>query len=398
MPDDASPPPPPCELIDNPESLLDISDLVFIDPVSTGYSRAQPEEDPSQFHGVTADVESVGEFIRLYTSRERRWKSPKYLAGESYGTTRAAKLVDHMQERHGMYFNGLVLVSTVLHFNTLHFHPDNDLPHILYLPAYTATAWYHGRLSSDLQGDGSVEALRAALAEAEEFALGDYARGLLLGSRLAGSEARALAAKLARLTGLTADFVTRCDMRIELHRFLKELRRDEGRTMGRLDSRYVGIDRDSAGEHYEFDPSMSAIMGPYSAAFNHYVRSELGYESDLPYEVLSRSVQPWNYDLAQNRYLDVAESLRQAMHKNPHLKVFVAKGLYDLATPYFATLHTFSHIGLDESLASNVTMADYPAGHMMYVHGPSLARLKADLGAFYDLSRSAQPRPSPLGD
>ncbi len=383
MPDDASIPKPPYALIDNLHSILDVTDLVFIDPVSTGYSRALPGEDPKQYHGVTADVESVGEMIRIYTTRHRRWMSPKFLAGESYGTTRAANLVQHMQQRHGMFFNGLLLISSVLHFNTLYFNPDNDLPFIVYVPAYTATAWYHGRLSEELQGDGSPEALRAALDQAEAFALGDYARALLLGTRMDDESREAVAAEYARLTGVSVDFVQRCGLRVSLHRYTKELRRDEGKTVGRLDSRYVGVDRDAAGEHYEYDPSMAAIMGPYTGTFNHYVRQELEYENDLPYEILTGNVHPWKFDVAENRYLDVAEPLRQAMHRNPHLRVFVANGLYDMATPYFATEHTFAHLGLDAGLVGNIEMAYYPAGHMMYVHEPSLERMKADLVAFF---------------
>jgi carboxypeptidase C (cathepsin A) len=383
LPDDATPAPPPFTLAENAHSILDLTDLVFIDPVSTGYSRAVPGEDPKQYHGVTPDVESVGELIRLWCTRERRWSSPKYLAGESYGTTRAANLVNHMQERHGMFFNGVVLVSSVLHFNTLQFTPDNDLPYILYVPAYTATAWYHRRLAADLQGDGSPAALRATLAKAEAFAHSDYARALLLGTRLPARERARIAARLARLIGLSREFVTRSDLRVPIGRFVKELRRAEGRTVGRLDSRYVGIDRDAAGESFEYDPSYPAIQGPYTAALNHYVRAELGYENDLPYEILTDRVHPWRFDTAENRFLDVAEPLRQALTHNPHLKVFVANGYYDLATPYFATEHTFHHLGLDPTLAGNITMTYYPAGHMMYVHEPSHAALKADLAAFY---------------
>lgn len=383
LPDDAGMARPPFELADNPHSLLDQTDLVFIDPVSTGYSRAVPGEDPKQYHGVTPDIEAVGELIRLYTTRQRRWASPKFLAGESYGTTRAANLVKHLQDRHGMYFNGVVLVSSVLHFQTIVFSADNDLPYLLYLPAYAATAWYHGRLEAGLQGDGSPAALRALLDRAEAFALGDYARALLLGTRLPAEERARVAAELARLTGVGAEFVERAGLRLRLDRFLKELRRDEGRTVGRLDSRYTGIDRDAAGESFEYDPSYAAIQGPYSAALNSYVREQLGYANDLPYEILTDRVHPWDYDTARNRYLDVAEPLRQAMSKNPHLRVFVANGYYDMATPYFATEHTFSHLGLDPSLDANIRMGHYPAGHMMYVHEPSLAALKEDLAAFY---------------
>lgn len=383
LPDDASAPVPPFTLAENQWSLLDLTDLVFIDPVSTGYSRAADEKEAQQFHGVTPDVESVGEMIRLWCTRERRWASPKYLAGESYGTTRAANLVNHLQDRHGMFVSGVALISSVLHFNTLLFSPDNDLPNILFLPSYTATAWYHGRLAADLQGDGSTTALRSALAEAEDFALGDYAAALLWGSRFPAARAGRVAARFARLTGLSRDFVTRAGLRVSIGRFVKELRRTEGRTVGRLDSRYLGRDRDAAGESFEYDPSYSAIQGPYTAALNHYVRADLGYESDLPYEILTDRVRPWRFDSAENKHLDVAEPLRQAMTKNPHLRVFVANGYYDLATPYFATEHTFHHLGLDPELAGNVTMSYYEAGHMMYIHGPSHAALKADLAAFY---------------
>ncbi len=383
MPDDATTPPPPYTVADNPHTLLDVSDLVFIDPVSTGYSRAEPGEDPKQYHGVSSDVEAVGELIRLWCTREGRWASPKLLAGESYGTTRAANLVNHLQERHGMFFNGVILVSSVLHFNTLQFTPDNDLPYLLFLPSYTATAWYHRRLAPDLQGDDSAAALQRARAEAERFALGDYARALLLGTRLPDDERERVTAQLARLTGLSEAFVARSDLRVPMGRFVKELRRDEGRTVGRLDSRFIGLDRDAAGESFEYDPSYSAIQGPYTAALNQYVRAELGFESDLPYEILTDRVRPWRFDTAENRSLDVAEPLRQAMTKNPHLKVLVANGYYDLATPYFATEHTFSHLGLGPSLAANIAMRYYAAGHMMYIHEPSHAQLKADLTSFY---------------
>ena len=251
------------------------------------------------------------------------------------------------------------------------------------MPAYTATAFYHGKLDDSLMGDGSEAALRAALDESEAFMLGDYARALLLGNRLPAHEREDIVARYARLTGLSEAFVDRANLRVSLPRFVKELRRDEALTVGRLDSRYTGRDRDAAGEHYEFDPSMPAISGAYSACLNHYVREELGFESDLIYEVLSRKVHPWKMDIAEGRYLDVAEFLRQAMTRNPHLHVFVANGYYDLATPYSATEHTFSHLGLPEELEGNVVMGYYPAGHMMYVHEPSLAKLKADLDGFF---------------
>lgn len=369
--------PPPYRLVDNDYSLLDGTDLVFIDPVSTGYSRAVPGEKPKQFHDFNKDIESVGEFIRLYTSRYQRWSSAKFLIGESYGTTRAAGLVGFLQERHGMYFNGIMLVSSILNFQSARFTPGNDLPYILFLPTYTATAWYHKRLPTELQAD-----LAATLAEVEAFAGGEYTLALMKGAALAAGEREEIVQKLARYTGLAPAYIEQIDLRIEIHRFIKELLRDQRRTVGRLDSRFLGIDRDAAGERPDYDPSYAIIQGPYTATLNDYVRRELAFESDLPYEILTGRVQPWSYEKHQNEYVNVAETLRKAMTQNPYLKVFVANGYFDLATPYFATQYTFNHLGLDPSLQSNIAMGYYEAGHMMYVHGPSLAQLKADLAAF----------------
>ena len=377
MTDDGHALPPPYELVDNEYSLLDVTDLVFIDPVTTGYSRAVPDEDPQQFHGVEGDVEAVGEFIRLYTSRFERWASPKFLIGESYGTTRAAGLSGYLQGRHGMYLNGIMLVSSILNFQTARFDVGNDLPYILFLPTYAATAWYHQRLDGDLQRD-----LRSTLDEVEAFALGEYAQALIRGDTLGEHERERIADRLARYTGLSRDYVLQTNLRIRIHRFVKQLRRDERLTVGRLDSRFTGIDRDGAAETYEFDPSYAAIQGPYTATLNDYVRRELGFEIDLPYEILSGRVRPWNFGTYENRYVNVAETLREAMTRNPSLKVFVANGYYDLATPYFATQYTFDHLGLDESLRHNISMGYYDAGHMMYIHLPSLRQLKEDLSDF----------------
>jgi carboxypeptidase C (cathepsin A) len=332
MDEDGNPLAPPYMLVDNEHSLLDETDLVFIDPVSTGYSRAAEEDKAKGFHAFTQDIESIGEFIRLYTTRFRRWPSPKFLIGESYGTTRAAELAGFMQERHGMYFNGVILVSSILNFQTARFSPGNDLPYILFLPTFAATAWYHQRLGKDLQKD-----LRKTLDEVEAFAGGEYAAALFRGSSLTSDERAQVARKLSQYTGLSEDYVGQTNLRIEIFRFTKELLRDQRRTVGRLDSRFMGIDRDAAGERFEFDPSYAAIQGPYTATLNDYVRTTLKFKSDLPYEILTGRVQPWQYDKFQNQYVDVANTLRKAMAQNPALKVFVANGYFDLATPYFAT-------------------------------------------------------------
>lgn len=379
MDDQGNPSPPPYQLVDNAYSLLDKSDLVFIDPISTGYSRAVPGEDPKQFHGFEEDVKAVGDFIRLYVSRNERWASPKFLVGESYGTTRASGLAGYLQSRHGMFLNGIMLISSILNFQTARFETGNDLPYILFLPTYTATAWYHGKLGGELKDD-----LRKTLGEVEAFALGEYASALMLGDRLQGPQRQAIVDKLVRFTGLSAEYIEQTNLRINIHRFTKELLRDQGKTVGRLDSRFKGVDRDDAGERYEFDPSMSAILGPYTATLNDYVRRDLKFESDLPYEILTGRVRPWSYKDFENRYVDVSETLRNAMSQNPALKVYVANGYYDLATPYFATMYTFDHLNLDESLRGNISMGFFEAGHMMYIQMASLVALKKDLAEFVE--------------
>ena len=380
-------PAPPYHLVDNGESLLDVTDLVFIDPVTTGFSREVPGEDPQQFHGFREDLDSVGEFIRLWTVRFGRWESPKFLAGESYGTTRAAGLSNYLQQRHGMYLNGIVLLSTVLNFSTNRFDTGNDVPYPLFLPTYTATAWYHKKLPEDLQRAG----LAAAVAEAKRFALGDYLLALAQGSRLSPEARRDIAAKLSRYTGLSADFLERANLRPQIQAFVKELLRDQRNTVGRLDSRFRGIDRDAAGEASDFDPSSVAITGPFTAMLNHYVADELGFKSDLPYEILTDRVRPWSYRESSNRYLNVAEDLRLAMAQNPALRVFVGKGYYDLATPFFAAEYTFDHLGFEPSYLQRVTMSQYEAGHMMYIRTADRRKLKADVAAFIRAAAGGQP-------
>ena len=378
MDSEGRPLPPPCKLVNNEYSLLDVTDLVFIDPVSTGYSRPAPGEEAKQFHGVEQDIASVGEFIRLFTTRSQRWHSPKFLIGESYGTTRAAGLSSYLQEELGMYINGIMLVSAILNFQTARFTLGNDLPYILFLPTYAATAWYHQKLPQDLQALSLV----AYLGQVDVFARGAYSAALIQGASLPADERAEVVAMLARYTGLTESYIEQTNLRINIHRFVKELLRDERRTIGRFDSRITGIDRDAAGEHHDYDPSYATVQGAYTAALNHYVRSFLDFKIDQSYAILTGNVQPWDYSKHQNEYLNVAESLRQAITYNSYLKVFVGNGYYDLATPYFATQYTFNHLELDPTLEDHITMGYYEAGHMMYLHGPSLAKLKADLAAF----------------
>jgi carboxypeptidase C (cathepsin A) len=374
--------PPPYRLVANEYSILPQTDLVFIDPVGTGYSRMVEGEKVKEYHEYKRDLESVGQFIRIYCSRYGRWASPKYLIGESYGTTRASGLAEHLLERYGMYLNGVMLVSCALDFQVLRFDPANDLPYILFLPAYAAAAWYHERLPKDLQ----KKPLRKLLDEVEAFAAGEYAQALFRGARLAAAQRKDLVAKIARYTGLSPEYVERADLRVEIFRFCKELLRDQGRTVGRLDSRYTGFDRDAAGEEFEFDPSFVQIFGAYSAAMNDYVRTDLKFEADLPYEIIKPLYTTWGWSDFTNRYAGVSEPLRKAMSMNPKLRVLVASGYFDLATPHFGTDYSLDHMPLAPELRKNLSVSYYEAGHMMYAHRPSLAKLAAELRRFVTAS------------
>jgi carboxypeptidase C (cathepsin A) len=369
----------PGKLVDNPHSVLDVSDLVFIDPVSTGYSRSTPGVDPREFHGFKNDVESVGEFIRLFLTRSGRWSSPKFLAGESYGTTRSAGIASYLQDRYGAYFNGIALISSVLNWQTILPNEGNDLPYIMFLPTYTATAWYHGMLPERLSGD-----LRTALDEAERFARGDYTTALMMGSDLKGEARTAMAARIAEMTGLSADYVERANLRIHPFRYFRELRRDERLTIGRLDSRYTGRARDAVGDDFEYDPSGTIVDAYFVSLLNHYLRQDLKVESDLPFRQSAGEVWPWNYhgetwrETSTNRFLDLAEPLREAMNKNPSLKVLVQSGYYDLATPYFASDYTVDHMALEPEIAENIWVRYYEAGHMMYVREEDHRKFRED--------------------
>lgn len=378
MTDEGGPTPPPYEVVDNEYTWLEYTDLVFIDPIMTGYSRTLEDGDKSDFTGYVEDVRSVGEFIRLYTSRYKRWNSPKYLAGESYGTTRACGLAGHLQDRYGLYINGLVLISQITNFQTARFEIGNDLPYPLFLPTYAATAWYHKQL------DPSFSDLNNLLKEVEDFALKDYTLALTKGDALSENEKNNIAEQLSKYIGVSKEYILQANLRPVIHRFVKELRRDEGVTVGRLDSRFTASDYDGTRERYEFDPSYNkAILGPYSMAVNDHITRVLKFENDIPYEILTGRVRPWNYNNVQNKYLNVAETLRNAMTKNNYLKVLICNGYYDLATPYFATQYTLDHLFLPPELKKNITMKYYESGHMMYIRKKSLVKMAEDVRGFY---------------
>src|ERR1700730_17587961 len=379
---DGTMPPPPYELVDNQQTWLTQTDLVFIDPVGTGYSRAARPELAQKFFGLQGDIDSVGEFIRMYLTRFERWTSPLFLAGESYGTTRASALSGYLIGR-GIAFNGIVLISTIMNFETTDFAAGNDLPYVMFLPSYAATAWYHKKLPPDLQS----KSVQKVVAEVEQWATNEYTLALGKGDRLTGQERQDVVATLARYTGLSPQFVDNANLRVSLGLFRKELLRSEKRSIGRLDARFKGFDANYATDSPDFDASEAAIRPPYTSTFNNYVRSELGYKTDLEYYILGGGItSPWNWN-TNNGYVDTSVALRSALARNPYLKIFVAMGYYDMATPYFAVDYTLHHISLDPVLLRNFSTGYYEAGHMMYIDEKQLGRLRADVGKFIDDSQ-----------
>jgi carboxypeptidase C (cathepsin A) len=372
--------PQPYRYEDNEYSWLPFTDLVFIDPVSTGYSRPAPGVEKKNFHGLNEDIRSVAEFIRLYVTRNKRWISPKYLCGESYGTTRAAGLSGYLQDEFGMNLKGVVLISAVMNFQTVRFTPGNDLPYVLFLPTYTAGAWYHKKLPPKYQED-----LKTTLDEVEKWALTDYLVALAKGSRLTKEERKKIIDRLADYTGLSRDYIDKYDLRIAIYDFTQQLLSDEKQKVGRLDNRFARPTFGMSENAFESDPSYLAIYGPYTAAFNEYVRKELKYTNDIFYHPITNQITAWNWGLGVwgQGYVNVAEILRKAIIKNPNLKVLVANGYHDLATPYFATEYTVNHMQLPPNLAKNIRMKYYMAGHMMYIKDSCLKRLYRDAADFY---------------
>ena len=383
---DAEPTPPaPYSVTENPFSLLDRTDLVFVDAMSTGFSRLVGKGQGKDFFGTDQDIRAFGDFILRYATVFGRWNSPKYLLGESYGTTRAAGLANALQDR-GMPLNGLVLVSSWLNSYVDFGSPPNSLEitYQLFLPTMAATAWYHHALPHE------HASLPTLLQEVREFALGAYQHALNQGSRLSDPERDSVVARMHEYTGLGEEFIRRARLRITPDRFQKELLRGKLRTVGRLDARFVGVDHDAAGESPEYDAADVAISGPFTSAFNQYLQSELHYDGGSTYLTSNYPVVGADWDnrhrVAGGRWPipDVSEDLRQAMSRNPYLRVFSANGYYDFATPFFETEYTLQHMGLDPALEKNISYGYYESGHMIYLHQAALAQLKHDLATFYD--------------
>ena len=366
---------PPYPLVDNPDALLDVTDIVFIDPVGTGFSHALGKTEPKEFWGVTKDAESVAQFIRLWLNEHGRWNSPKYLGGESYGTTRTAAVVNQLEGQYNdVALNGLILISTVLDFGAGADTPGNELSPILNLPSMAVTAMYHGKA----QGS-SVEVFAE---EARQFAIGPYASALLKGQKLPAEERAAVRRQLARFTGLSEQYLEAADLRVEPARFYKELLRDRGLTVGRLDSRYTGRDYDNAGETPDNDPSFYGIDAGYTAAINAHLRGPLAFKSDRSYVTIG-NVQPWDWTLPggrdANAYLNLTPYIGKAMRENSGLRVFVGQGYYDFATPFFAAEYALTRTGVPQE---RVQYRYYGSGHMMYVREDDRAALSRDVRAF----------------
>jgi carboxypeptidase C (cathepsin A) len=371
-------PPPPYRLAPNEYTWLEFTDLVFVDPVGTGYSRPAQGVSAKEFFGVEEDIQSMGEFIRLYATRYERWLSPKFVVGESYGTTRTAGLSGYLQNKIGMNLNGILLLSSVLDFQTIVFTPLNNLPYILYLPCYTMAAGYHGKLTPDSKAD-----LRKTRQEAERFAMNEYLLALAKGNQLSESERGRVAGKLAAFTGLPETYIRNSNLRITREDFVKELLHREHLRVGVLDSRITGYGKVKS---FMEDPSVFEVTGPLVAVWNDYVRRELQFESRLPYVILSvKANRSWDWGSATGGmgFVNVASTLQQAMNENKFLKVFMASGYYDLDTSYFATRYTVNHLELGPGSRGNITQAFYEAGHQMYTDLPSLKKLSGDAAAFF---------------
>jgi carboxypeptidase C (cathepsin A) len=359
-------------IVDNPQSILDVTDLVFIDPVGTGASRPAKGEKGEQFWGVDEDVEACGEFIRLFSTREQRWMSPKFLCGESYGGVRAAGLAEFLQQKHGLYLHGVVIISGLLNYQTIGSDTANDLPYLCFLPTFTASAAFHGKLPAELASNPE-----RAIAESRAFAFGEYATALLKGRTIPKDERRRVAEKFARLTGLTVQFVEDAELRVSPAAFRKALLKKEGKIIGRFDARVVAEDGDRSDPRPEFDPSHAFIAGPFSAAANAYTRGVLGFETDQPYRILAGL--PWNYTRFSNRYASMEPRLANAMKENPNLRVLVCQGVRDLAVPPDAMRYSLEHMPIPDSLRKNITITTYDSGHMMYLLDKDAAKLREDI-------------------
>ena len=371
---------------DNPNSILDVADIVYVNPVNTGFSRIISEDiDREAFFGVNADVAYLADWIDMFVSRQERWRSPKYLIGESYGTTRVSGLAGALQNRHWMYLNGVILVSpTGLGMEPPGPHPRSE---VLKLPYYTAAAWYHNKLDASLQDRDLLD----ILAEAENFTVETLLPAVSYGGFIDEARRQQIAQQVARYAGLSQQFVLDHNLRVPAAAFWKELLRDEGYTIGRLDSRYRGIDRENAGDSYDYPAELTSWNHAFTPAINHYLRDELGFETDLQYNVFG-PVRPWN-----DEDNETGEQLRQAMAQNPFLHVMVQSGYYDGATDYFSAKYVMWNLDPSGRLQDRLQFKGYRSGHMMYLRSEDLVTSNDDIRAFIEQSIPEDGQPARYG-
>jgi carboxypeptidase C (cathepsin A) len=372
---------PPYTLKENEHTLLDQTDLVFLDPVGTGYSRATKPEFGPNFWGLDEDVRAVGEFVRMFLTREQRWASPKFVGGESYGTTRAAHLSGWLVDN-GIALNGIMLISTVLNFQASRQANGNDLGWVGYFPTYTATAWYHRKLPADLQAQPLPQVLR----QVERWVDSTYLVALHAGNRLTPAARQRVAGDIARFTGLSREFVEQNDLRITLGEFVQELLKNDRKRVGRLDSRFTAFISDPGDAQSGFDPSEASIRNSFTSVLNDYMRGELNYFNDDVYYILGGGIGPWRYQ--GGSYPDVTPSLERAFAKNPAMHVYVASGFYDGATPYWAVEYTLAHLRIAPEARQNIVVDYFDAGHMMYIEAASMAKLRDGIRRFMQSSIS----------
>ncbi len=369
--------PPPYKLVPNHQTWLDATDLVFVDPVGTGFSRPAPGVPGKKFYGVQQDIESVASFIRLYTTLYQRWGSPKFLAGESYGTTRACGLADYLSEHDGMTLNGVILISCALNFQILEPSFGNDTPYPLFLPSYTAAAWYHHKLAPDLE-----KHFHRTLNKVEHWAITGYISALAMGSNLSSAQRHAVAAKLARYTGLSKREILLANLRVGPGLFEQSLLRDQRKVIGRMDTRLTGYNPTPMAGTAAYDPAMSRFIAPFTSAFDQYVREDLKYKNNLPYKTLSDDVYPWHFGSGGMGFLYVTNNLQRAMIRNPYMKVLVCSGYFDLATPFYGTIYTMDHLDLSRKLQGNIKEIFFRGGHMLYHPAPMRIKLAQQVRTF----------------